>query len=63
MNLVGGSVDTGPGVKNEQFMGLSISIHDRLEVFLILFATLPVYADHRLTAARHGRLALRMDPR
>ncbi len=44
-------------------MGLSISVHDRLEVFLILFAALPVYPDHGLTAARHCRLALWMDPR
>lgn len=62
MNLVGGSVDTGPGIENKEFMGLSISVHDGLEVFLILFTALPVNANHGLTAACHCCLALWMDP-
>lgn len=61
-NLVGSSIDTRPGIKYEEFMGLSVSVHDRLEVFLILFAALPVYTNHGLTAARHRGLALWMDP-
>lgn len=61
-NLVGSSIDTGPGVKNEKFMGLSISIHDGLQVFLILFAALSIHPNHRLTAARHCGLALWVDP-
>lgn len=63
LNLVGSSVDTGPGIKNEEFMGLCIGIHDCLEVFFVLFAALPVYPNHGLTAARHRGLAFWMDPR
>lgn len=62
INLVGSGVDTGPGIENEEFVGLSISIHDGLEILLILFAALPVYSDHGLAAARHRRLALWVDP-
>lgn len=61
-NLVGSSVDAGPRVKDEEFMGLSVGVHDGLQVFLILFAALPVDPDHGLTATRHRGLALRMDP-
>lgn len=61
-NLVGSSIDTGPCIENEELMGLSISVHDRLEEFLILFAPLPIYPDHGLTAAGHRRLALWVDP-
>lgn len=62
MDLVGSGVDTGPRVKNEEFVGLSISIHDGLQVFLILFAALPIHPNHWLTAACHCGLALWMDP-
>lgn len=61
-NLVGCSVHTGPRVKYEELMRLSVSVHDCLKVFLILFAALPIYPDHGLTAARHRCLALWMDP-
>lgn len=44
-------------------MGLSVGVHDGLKVLLVLFAALPVDPDHRLAAARHRGLALRMDPR
>lgn len=62
LNLVCSSIDTRPGIKNEQFMGLSVSIHDSLKVFLILFAPLSVDPNHRLTAACHCSLALWMYP-
>lgn len=61
-NLVGSGVDAGPRVKDKEFMGLSISVHDCLQVLLILFAALPVDPDHGLTATCHSGLALWMDP-
>lgn len=51
-----------PGVKYEELVGLSISIHEGLQVFLIFFATLVIWAHERLAAACDGGLALRMDP-
>lgn len=62
-HLVGSSIDTGPCIENEELMGLSISIHDCLEEFLILFTPFSIYPDHGLTAACHRRLALWVDPR
>lgn len=44
-------------------MGLSIGIHDGLEVLLIFFAAFPIHSDHWLTAACHCSLTLRMNPR
>lgn len=62
-NLIGGSIDTGPRIENEELMGLSVSIHDCLEELLILFAPFAIDPNHGLTAARHRRLALWVDPR
>lgn len=62
-NLIGGSIDAGPCIENEELVGLSISIHDCLEELLVLFAPFPIDPNHGLTAARHRRLALRVDPR
>lgn len=61
-NLIGSSVDTGPRVEDEQFMGLSVGVHDCLQVLLIFFAALPIDPDHWLAATRHRGLALGMDP-
>lgn len=61
--LVGSSIDARPGIEDEELVGLSIGIHDGLEVLLIVFATLAVDPDHGLTTAGHCGLALWVDPR
>ena len=60
--LVSSCVDAGPGVEDEELVGLSVGVHDGLEVLLVLFAALAVDAHHGLAAAGHRGLGLRVDP-
>lgn len=61
-HLVGYSIDARPGIKDEYFVGLCVGVHDRLQVFLILFAPFTAHANHRLAAAGDGGLAFWVNP-
>ena len=60
--LVGAGDLVLPGVKDDEFVGLRISIHDRLQVLLIFLAAFIIGTHKRLAATGNRCLTFWMNP-
>jgi len=61
-DLIGYSIHTRPCIKYEDFMGLSIRIHDGLKVLLIFLASFATDSHHWLTTASNRCLTFWVNP-
>lgn len=61
-DLIGYSIHTRPCIKYEDFMGLSIRIHDGLKVLFIFLASFAAHSHHWLATASDCCLTFWVNP-
>lgn len=62
VDLIGYSIHARPCIEYEDFMGLSIRIHDGLKVLLIFLASFATYSHHWLATASNRCLTFWVNP-
>ena len=60
--FIGKCINTGPSIHYEEFVGVSVGIHNHLYITLVIFVSFSRYTHQGLTRSGYSGLTLGVDP-